>query len=44
MQKFSKKHLTFKVLFLIFVIKVENNHKKFHSKTFEWQMKIDLEI
>ena len=34
-RKFSKKKLTFKLLFLIFVIKVENNHKKFYSKTFE---------
>ena len=36
MQKVFFKNLTFKLLFLIFVIKVENNHKKFYSKTFEW--------
>ena len=35
-RKFSKKNLIFKLLFLIFVIKVENNHKKFYFETFEW--------
>ena len=39
-RKFSKNFEHLKLLFLVFLIKVENNDEKFHWMVFKWQMKL----